>query len=168
MTSEKVRYISTSVVRPATTRNVQRIELNAVDLSSLRRVYFQNDLVFSNPPAKPTNKSKQEKEINTNYGVTINQLKSSLSRTLDYFYPLAGRLAISKHDGDGNGDGASISFYINCNSTGVEFIHAEAKVTLAEILAPTYVPNHIIHSFFTILMEYTIMKAYLFHCSLLK
>ncbi|KAI3876734.1 hypothetical protein MKX03_019503 [Papaver bracteatum] len=72
----------------------------------------------------------------------INQLKTSLSRTLDYFFPLAGRMTITQHED------ATFSAHINCNSVGAEFIHAEADVTLADILQPTYVP-HIVYSFFT-------------------
>ncbi|XP_026425496.1 uncharacterized acetyltransferase At3g50280-like [Papaver somniferum] len=43
---------------------------------------------------------------------------------------------------------AIFSAYINCNSAGAELIHAEADVTLADILEPTYVPQ-IVYSFFT-------------------
>ncbi|MCL7048960.1 hypothetical protein MKW94_021200 [Papaver nudicaule] len=129
----KVRQISSHKVLPTCNTNTdhnQRIELNHTDLRSLRRLYIQRGLLFDRRW-----KQEEMKQV-------ISQLKSSLSRTLDYFFPLAGRMTITQHDD------ATFSAYINCNSAGAEFIHAEADVTLADILQPTYVP-HIVYSFFT-------------------
>ncbi|KAI3931887.1 hypothetical protein MKW98_012297 [Papaver atlanticum] len=76
----------------------------------------------------------------------ISNLKTSLSQTLDHFFPLAGRLAIEKHEDDG-----TTSVYINCNSTGAEFIHAVAEhITVADILEPIYVPSVVESSFFSL------------------
>ncbi|KAI3851441.1 hypothetical protein MKX03_013054 [Papaver bracteatum] len=129
---QEVRYISSIRVLPTCTHtDDQRIELNQTDLRSLRRLYIQRGLLFDKRW-----KQKGRKQA-------INQLKTSLSRTLDYFFLLAGRMTITHHDED-----ATFSAYINCNSAGAEFIHAEADVTVADILEPTYVP-HIVYSFFT-------------------
>ncbi|OVA15857.1 Transferase [Macleaya cordata] len=133
MNCEDVRYVSTSTVRP-TSHGVaiqQRIDLTTWDLFFLPHQYMQRGLLFKKPCG-------QSKLVETNI---ISHLKTSLSRTLDHFFPLAGRLATTKHD-----DG-TISVYIDCNSAGAEFIHAAADITIADILDPTYVP-HIVRSFF--------------------
>ncbi|KAI3932724.1 hypothetical protein MKW92_027990 [Papaver armeniacum] len=71
----------------------------------------------------------------------ITHLRTSLSSTLDHFFPLAGRLAIEKHEDDN-----TISVYINCNFEGVEFIHATAEISVEDILSPTYVPQSMLDS----------------------
>ncbi|KAI3889311.1 hypothetical protein MKX03_037905 [Papaver bracteatum] len=143
----QVRPISTSTVLPATqkkdtsTRN-QRIELNPSDLRSLRRLYAQVGLLFAKPPESSTKfKKSDQEETNT---TLISHLKSCLSTCLDYFFPLTGRLAMTKHDNEG-----TISFYINCNSSGAEFIHAVADVRLEDLLKPIYTPE-IINAFFSL------------------
>ncbi|KAI3974983.1 hypothetical protein MKX01_005094 [Papaver californicum] len=75
----------------------------------------------------------------------ISHLKASLSLTLDHFFPLAGRLAIEKHEDDN-----TISVYINCNSEGVEFIHATADISVEDIVSPTYVPQSLIDLLFSL------------------
>ncbi|KAI3885887.1 hypothetical protein MKW92_018357 [Papaver armeniacum] len=122
---QEVRHISSTKVLPTCIHtDNQRIDLNQTDLRSLRRLYIQRGLLFD----------KRWKQQGTKQ--VINQLKTSLSRTLDYFFPLAGRMTIAHNDED-----ATFSAYINCNSAGAEFIHAEADVTLVDILEPTYVPH---------------------------
>ncbi|OVA15856.1 Transferase [Macleaya cordata] len=134
--ADDICYVSTSTVRPASEgERTQRIDLTVWDLMCLPYEYMQRGLLYTNP--KSGKESKQE---------VINHLKASLSHTLNHFFPLAGRLAITKHD-----DGTT-SVYINCNSsssTGAEFIHAAADITVADILVPTYVPR-IVHSFFSL------------------
>ncbi|OVA15855.1 Transferase [Macleaya cordata] len=98
--------------------------------------YMQRGLLFTN---SKSNKQSVQEETNI-----INHLKNSLSRTLDHFFPFAGRLAITKHEDDD-----STSVYINCNSAGAEFVHAVADITVADILIPTYIP-HIVRSFFSL------------------
>ncbi|KAI3964074.1 hypothetical protein MKW92_035872 [Papaver armeniacum] len=138
-TSVKVRHVSTSTVLPATQKKDQRIELNPSDLRSLRRLYSQVGNVFAKPPESSKCKKFDHGETNMNL---LSHMKSCLSQTLDYFFPLAGRLAMEKHENDG-----TISFYINCNSVGAEFIHAVADVTIDDLLKPTYTPE-ITSSFF--------------------
>ncbi|XWS68042.1 hypothetical protein CRYUN_Cryun04dG0056300 [Craigia yunnanensis] len=61
---------------------------------------------------------------------------------IDYFAPLAGRLATFEPDSN------TISFGIDCNNAGALFIHAKADgVTISDIVKPVYVPS-IVHSFF--------------------
>ncbi|OVA15872.1 Transferase [Macleaya cordata] len=134
MSFAEVRCVSTSTVRPASyNETTQQIELASWDLMCLRIHYMQKGLLFTKP-------KQEEEEAN----MIISHLKTSLSYTLDHFFPLAGRLGITKHDDDN-----TISIYINCNSAGVEFIHAAADITVADILTPTYVPR-IVDSFFSL------------------
>ncbi|KAI3937691.1 hypothetical protein MKW92_000094 [Papaver armeniacum] len=140
-TSAKVRHVSTSTVLPARQKNraTRKIELSPMDFRPFRRLYAQFGLLFAKPGTSSGSRESNQEETNK----ILSNLKSSLSQTLDYFYPLAGRLGMTKHDDDG-----TISFCINCNSAGVEFIHAVADVTVADLFEPTYTPD-IIDSFFT-------------------
>ncbi|RZC86091.1 hypothetical protein C5167_026758 [Papaver somniferum] len=140
-TSAKVCYVSTSTVLPATQKNraTRRIELNPMDFRPFRRLYAQLGLLFAQPKTTSESRESDQQEKHK----IISNLKSSLSQTLDYFFPFAGRLRMTKNDDDG-----TLSFYINCNSAGVEFTHAAAEVTVADLLEPNYIPD-IIDSFFT-------------------
>ncbi|KAF9621164.1 hypothetical protein IFM89_016658 [Coptis chinensis] len=122
----QVRFISTSSIRPAThTESNQRLDLTPWELSHLALNTIQKGLLFHKP--------KDD--------TWITQLKTSLSCTLDHFFPLAGRLATETHDDN------TISVFILCNNAGAEFVHATLDLTLADILAPLYVP-HIVDDFF--------------------
>ncbi|KAI3886856.1 hypothetical protein MKW98_017208 [Papaver atlanticum] len=136
MSSAEVRHVSTTKVRPAScidepAGNHRRIDLNPVDLVFLRIAYMQRGFLFSNDK-----KCIDEK---------ISHLKTSLSHTLDRFFPLAGRLAIEKHEDDN-----TISVYIDCNFEGVEFIHATADISVEDIVSPTYVPQTLIDPLFSL------------------
>ncbi|OMO58119.1 Transferase [Corchorus olitorius] len=88
---------------------------------------------------KPTPLQEKETDQNT----LIHHLKASLTKTLDYFPPLAGRLATVDHEEDD-----SISYFIDCNNAGALFIHAAAdSISISDIIKPAYVPQ-IVHSFF--------------------
>ncbi|KAF9609393.1 hypothetical protein IFM89_015734 [Coptis chinensis] len=122
----KVRFISTSSIRPAThTESIQRLDLTPWELSHLALNTIQKGLLFHKP----------------NDDTWITQLKTSLSCTLDHFFPLAGRLATETHDDN------TISVFILCNDAGAEFVHATVDLTVADILDPLYVP-HIVDDFF--------------------
>ncbi|OVA15851.1 Transferase [Macleaya cordata] len=138
MSYEEVRCVSISAVQPSSHNETtnKRIELNVWDLKTLPYLYMQRGLLFARH--KSDEQSKQEE---TN--IIITHLKTSLSYTLNHFFPLAGRLAVEKHDDD------TISVYINCNSVGAEFIHAAADITIADILDPVYVPR-IVTSLFSL------------------
>lgn len=89
---------------------------------------------------------KQQEETNGKaIDTMVSRLKSSLSYTLDHFYPLAGCLGIEKHEDDDK-----ISAYINCNSDGAEFIHATAEISVNDILSPTHIPQTIIDPLFSL------------------
>ncbi|XP_026432719.1 protein ENHANCED PSEUDOMONAS SUSCEPTIBILTY 1-like [Papaver somniferum] len=146
MSFPSVRRVSTTNVRPAsyTDRdefddNHKRIDLNPWDLTHLRQLYMQRGLLF-----QKWEQAEEEtaKEVTDNM---ITRLKTSLSFTLDYFFPLAGRLGIQKHENDG-----TVSFYIDCNFEGVEFIHVTAEITVEDILSPTYTPQSLIDSLFSL------------------
>ncbi|KAI3951288.1 hypothetical protein MKW92_037785 [Papaver armeniacum] len=138
MSSDAVRHVSTTSIRPASYMDKQasdtykRIDLNPMDLIFLNIPYMQRGFLF-------TKQHDEENSVNDK----ISHLKTSLSHTLDHFFPLAGRLGIDKHE-----DGNMISVYINCNSEGAEFVHATADIYLEDILSPTYVPQTIIDRLF--------------------
>ncbi|XP_030926264.1 uncharacterized acetyltransferase At3g50280-like [Quercus lobata] len=132
-----IRFISTSTIRAATTPNesTRIIELTLWDLQMILFDPIQKGLLFF----KPT--PSQEKELKG--GSVIDHLKTSLSRTLDIFNPLAGRLVMV-----GNNDDKTISFFLDCNNLGAQFVHAVVDdLTVADILDPIYVPD-IVNSFF--------------------
>lgn len=64
----------------------QRIELTPWDLQFLLLNLIQNGLLFYKPHSQ---------QGDSNF--IINRLKASLPRTLDFFPPLAGRLATVEH-----------------------------------------------------------------------
>ncbi|MCL7046443.1 hypothetical protein MKW94_008461 [Papaver nudicaule] len=146
---DQVHLISTSIVTPSsynssatTTTTHRRIDLATWDLHLLTPAYIQRGLLFTKPKL----------EDPATICSIISHLKTSLSQTLDHFFPLAGRLAVEKHDDDG-----TTSVYINCNSTGAEFIHAVAEhITVADITEPIYVPDVVEYSFFSLngVMDY--------------
>ncbi|KAF5736164.1 hypothetical protein HS088_TW14G00299 [Tripterygium wilfordii] len=129
----EVILISTSIVKAETSpQPISKIELTPWDLQLRPLETIQKGLLFHKPePPQETNS-------------LIQHLKTSLSRTLYFFPPLAGRLSIIEHE-DNTG-----SFSIDCNNTGALFVHAVAdSVTIADILEPIYVPS-LLYSFFTL------------------
>ncbi|XWS20146.1 hypothetical protein CRYUN_Cryun31cG0075600 [Craigia yunnanensis] len=129
-----IRLISTSIVQAANPKNqAQKIELTPWDLQFLLAEYIQRGLLFHMPELN------QEEESET---VLVHYVKTSLSKALDHFSPLTGRLATIEHDND------TISFSIDCNNTGALFVHATVdEVTTQDITQPVYVPS-IVDSFF--------------------
>ncbi|XP_052199600.1 protein ENHANCED PSEUDOMONAS SUSCEPTIBILITY 1-like [Diospyros lotus] len=132
-----VRLISTTTVGAAAcspeAQSPHRIELTPWDLQLLQLGPIQKGLLFLKPPTP----SPQHQHF-----PVVQHLKRSLSRTLDFFPILAGRLGVSH-----NADGTS-SFFVDCNNAGTDFVHAVAdNVTVADILEPVFVPR-IVHSFF--------------------
>ncbi|RZC51829.1 hypothetical protein C5167_020249, partial [Papaver somniferum] len=82
----------------------KRIDLNPMDLLFLNDTYMQRGFLFTKQHEEGTNDEC--------FNDKISHLKtSSLSRTLDHFFPLAGRLGIEKHE-----DGNMVSVYINCSN----------------------------------------------------
>lgn len=127
------RILSTSTVRPLPENEhfAGRIELTPFDLQLLFLDQIQKGLLFHKP-------------AETLYGNFVEHLKDSLSRTLDLFYPLAGRLSMVK-----NGDDDTVSFFIDCNGAGATFLYAVADgVSVADVLEPVNVPDDVVYSFF--------------------
>ncbi|GKU98932.1 hypothetical protein SLEP1_g11865 [Rubroshorea leprosula] len=129
------RCISSSLVQASSTDNneaSQRIDLTPWDLQLLPYGPIQKGLLFHKP--KPQQVDLEE--------TLIHHLKASLSRSLDFFPPLAGRLAFVEQGDD------ITSYYQYCNNAGALFVHATADgVSISDIIDPVYVPG-IVRSFF--------------------
>ncbi|XP_043710146.1 uncharacterized acetyltransferase At3g50280-like [Telopea speciosissima] len=129
-----VRHISRCSIKPESIpeESNQPFHLNPWDLSMLSSHPIQKGFLFPKPP--PTK----------NPSVTIiEHLKDSLSRTLVHFLPLAGRLVTHKQE---NPHSYSVSLDFK-NNPGVDFVHAVADVTMADILSSIDV-HPIVQSFF--------------------
>ncbi|KAK6930442.1 hypothetical protein RJ641_004536 [Dillenia turbinata] len=112
MGPEDIYIISTSTVYPATYKDstqAQRIDLTPWDLQLLPVDYIQKGLLFLKP-APDTLKDYSP----------IHHLETSLSRALDAFFPLAGRLSVVQNNDN------TVTYFINCNNTGAQLIHAIA------------------------------------------
>lgn len=126
----KLEEISTCTVRASEFAVVgrTRIELTPWDLSFLLFDYNQKGLIFRKP-------ENLEKDL-------LHHLKTSLSRTLDFFPHLAGRLGIEKFEDE------TQCFFIDCTNAGAQFNHAIVHgLTVNDILKQKYVPE-IVYSFF--------------------
>ncbi|XP_028794572.1 uncharacterized acetyltransferase At3g50280-like [Neltuma alba] len=132
------RVISTTTIQAGRCVNHEdppkKIDLNPWGLRFLLYDYAQKGVLFHKPPIlSPSNHTR----------TLIQHLKDSFSSTLDFFLPLAGRLAIVRH-----GDDGTSSVFITCNNAGASFVHAIAEnTTIADILEPVYVPP-VVQSFF--------------------
>ncbi|XP_057781626.1 protein ENHANCED PSEUDOMONAS SUSCEPTIBILITY 1-like [Salvia miltiorrhiza] len=130
--AKKVELISSSLVSAtATAASMSRLELNPWDLKMLSAFTIKRGLIFHRPHFQ----SQQN---------LIQHLQNSLSRALDFFPPLAGRLAATPHAGE------TASFFVDCNNAGAEFTHAvAAAVSISDIIEPRYLPE-IVSSLFPI------------------
>ncbi|KAM3379526.1 hypothetical protein P3S68_011940 [Capsicum galapagoense] len=131
-----IQVISTCLVGATSNESLshENIKMTPWNLSFLLLGTSQRGLLFHKPKQENNNILKSS---------LIDHLKESLSRTLDFFPPLAGRLSTIK-----NTDDDTISFFINCNNAGVEFTHASApKLTVSTILDSTRSP-FTVHSLF--------------------
>ncbi|KAI9164790.1 hypothetical protein LWI28_002121 [Acer negundo] len=132
--ASNIQVISTSTVRAASHKEPNlRIDLTPWDLQLLLIGGIQKGLVFHKP--KP--------DHDPHHVTLIHHLQTSLSRTLDFFLPLAGRLATIEHGDE------TVSFFVDCNNAGAEFVHAVADgVSVSDIIEQTYIPDHLVNSFF--------------------
>ncbi|KAL6563118.1 hypothetical protein OROHE_005705 [Orobanche hederae] len=121
-----IHIISSSKVKATKTSQTNK-DLTPWDLQLLLVGPIQKGLLFPLP--------------NSSISQLIQHLKTTLSLTLNFFTPLAGRLAsVHRHD--------MSSFFINCNNDGALFVHASADtVTLSDLTQSTYVPP-VVKSFF--------------------
>ncbi|KAL8465094.1 hypothetical protein ACS0TY_034551 [Phlomoides rotata] len=126
----KVEVISSCLVGSNITQ-ISRLDLTAWDLTSFLINPIQRGILFHKP---------QSQKIDHNF---ILHLKNSLSRTLDFFPPLAGRLATIPNDDN------TACYFVDCNNAGAEFVHAVAgDISISDILEPKFVPQEIVSSFF--------------------
>ncbi|CAN4095581.1 unnamed protein product [Withania somnifera] len=110
------------------------------DLPFLLTGTIQKGLLFK----KPTTEQQNTLVKSLDSLSLVNHLKSSLSRTLDFFPLLAGRFSTTKNPDDDT----LTSFSITCNNSGAEFTHAIAPdLTIKEIVESCYVPP-IVHYLF--------------------
>ncbi|XP_004509128.1 uncharacterized acetyltransferase At3g50280-like [Cicer arietinum] len=125
-----VSVVSTTTIQAPSHHNnssTHKIDLTPWDLPFLQVETIQKGLLFHH----------------TIHPNQINHLKHTLSSTLSFFPPLAGRLVITHHKDNNNA-----SCFIICNNLGALFVHATAQnTTVADILQPNYVPP-VVHSFF--------------------
>ncbi|CAH9089084.1 unnamed protein product [Cuscuta europaea] len=104
-----------------------RIELTPWDLQLLLIGSIQKGLLFP----KPTPHQEQNLFI---HSTLMDHLKTSLSTTLDFFPPLAGRFVTDEENEETN----TSTVFVNCNNAGVEFVEAKAAgVTVRAILDPS-------------------------------
>lgn len=125
-----IRCISSNIIKAKSPREEtdQRIKLTPWDLQHLLAGYLQRGLLFHKP--KP-----QAEEPDQNASI-IHHLETSLSRTLDFFAPLAGRMAAIEYEDK------TTSFHIDCNNAGALFVHAVAeKLTVSDLIEPVFVPE---------------------------
>ncbi|KAL1541630.1 hypothetical protein AAHA92_25829 [Salvia divinorum] len=123
----KVEVVSSCLVGSTSAPFMSKLDLTTWDLRLLQSNHIQKGLIYHNPKSRKT---------------LIQHLKSSLSRALDFFPPLAGRLATTRYDD------STASFFVDCNNAGAEFTHAAAAaVSVSDIIEPNYIPE-IVHSLF--------------------
>ncbi|XP_028786364.1 uncharacterized acetyltransferase At3g50280-like [Neltuma alba] len=133
-----IRVVSTTTIQARSQINngdsLKEIELNPWDLQFLLSEYGQKAVLFHQPTLSSSSYIRK----------TIQHLKDSLSSSLDFYPPLAGRFVIAHHGGDDD----TFSVSVTCNNAGASFVHAIAEnITIADIIESPYVPPFV-HSFF--------------------
>lgn len=137
MRSSPVKRISEWFVKPLHDLSPevrQPVHLTPFELPGLNVKYSQKGLLF----AKPSPLENQDFSINT----YLDDLRKSLSATLDHFYPLAARLATRKQENP-----PSYVIYIDPeNSPGAKLIYATVEASVSDIITDD-VPK-LVHSLF--------------------
>lgn len=136
----QICFISTSTIKHDINHNElsRRIELTPWDLTLILMDYIQKGILFHKP--------KCTKESNSGGNELIQHLKFTLSRTLNIFYPLAGRLVMIENEDK------TTSFYLDCNNQGAQFIHAvNDDIKISDILNPVHniFPDELVYSLFS-------------------
>lgn len=138
MSSASVKRISECFIKPLNDLSPeakQPIHFTPFELSTLNINYSQKGLLF----AKPLPSENQDFSIIA----YLDDLRRSLSATLDHFYLLAGGLATRKEENP-----ASYVIYLDpVKGPGVKFIYATVDTTVSDILQPGDVPL-VVRSFF--------------------
>ncbi|KAM3286197.1 hypothetical protein P3S67_024996 [Capsicum chacoense] len=127
----KHQVLSACVIRPGkpieSNSSRPKIHLTPWDLQLLTVDPIQKGLLFRKP-----NPQQHIELANSSSSEIINQLKTSLADTLDYFPLLAGRLVVCKNNDN------TLSFFVDCSNEGAEFTYANAPdLTVADILEQT-------------------------------
>ncbi|WCJ31240.1 HXXXD-type acyl-transferase family protein [Euphorbia peplus] len=117
----KIEVISTTLIHP-NIEHKKKIELTSNDVPFLLVGPFQKGLLFSKP------NSSQVHHI----------LQTSLSSTLEIFFPFAGRFSTTLNEDN------TVCFSVDCNNAGVQYVQAVARdITISDILDSTYIPPFI-------------------------
>jgi hypothetical protein len=107
------------------------VNLTPWDLRRITVDYIQKGVLLPKPTA------------GGQYVHAVEHLKSSFSRAIGRFYPLAGRFAVAA---DANG---RLTIALRCSDEGAEFVHAVAPgITVADITGPLDVIPRVVWSFF--------------------
>ncbi|XP_022744184.1 uncharacterized acetyltransferase At3g50280-like [Durio zibethinus] len=131
-----VTLVSKSTIFPYQKSNLGDLKLSVSDLPMLSCHYIQKGCLYSRPPIPLDS--------------LVSLLKQSLSKTLSFFPPLAGRLYTDPNN----------YIYITCNDAGVEFYHAScASLFIREVIGPLDVPQ-LVKRFFC----FDKMVSYQGHC----
>ncbi|KAK6227870.1 hypothetical protein SCA6_000210 [Theobroma cacao] len=118
MPSSPLVLVSKSTVFPDRKSNLGELKLSVSDLPMLSCHYIQKGCLFTLPPVPIDS--------------LVSLLKQSLSKTLSFFSPLAGRLHT-----DQNG-----YIYVSCNDAGVEFHHSKCATRFVrDVIGPIHVPE---------------------------
>ncbi|KAK8508370.1 hypothetical protein V6N13_055823 [Hibiscus sabdariffa] len=125
MPSSPLILLSKSMVFPDQRSCLGDLKLSVSDLPMLSCHYIQKGCLFTRPSI-PVNS-------------LVSLLKQSLSKTLSFFPPLAGRLHTDEKG----------YIYIACNDAGVEFHHAQCGSRfIRDVIGPVHVPE-LVKEFFT-------------------
>ncbi|EOY17894.1 HXXXD-type acyl-transferase family protein [Theobroma cacao] len=115
-----IALVSKSNVFPDQKSKLGELKLSVSDLPMLSCHYIQKGCLFTRSPIPIDS--------------LVSLLKQSLSKTLSFFPPLAGRLHT-----DPNG-----YIYVTCNDGGVEFYHATCKgLSIRDVIGPLDVPEFV-------------------------
>nr|WMQ79387.1 multi-site acetyltransferase [Astragalus membranaceus] len=130
-----LRVVSSTTIQAPSDNNgnsTQIINLTPWDLKGLQIESIQQGLLFHHSdPMDAPNK--------------IQHLKHSLSSTLSFFPPFAGRLVITNYEDN------TATCSIACNNAGALFVHAVAENTkVSDIVQPNKSVPPIVHSFFSL------------------
>ncbi|KAL0342671.1 UNVERIFIED_CONTAM: putative acetyltransferase [Sesamum calycinum] len=120
----KFEVVSSCLVPTASNEiSMSKLELTPWDLPFLLVDPIQKGILFPSPKSQ-------------DFQTIIQHLKTSLSRTLDFFPPLAGRLGTIENDDN------TTCFFVDCNNAGVDFTHAVAgALSVSDIMGPGYIPR---------------------------
>ncbi|XVF24047.1 hypothetical protein REPUB_Repub13aG0093000 [Reevesia pubescens] len=115
-----IALVSKSTIFPDQKSNLGDLKLSVSDLPMLSCHYIQKGCLFTRPSIPIDS--------------LISLLKQSLSKTLSFFPPLAGR-----HYTDSNG-----YIYATTNGDGVEFYHATCTTLfIRDVIGPVHVPEFV-------------------------